>query len=232
MVSKSAYVRLRVCSMCGKEENVRKDNLAEVCGRCSRSIAAASGAAKKRAAAIVSRPKCKNCGEKVKSAKAIFCSVGCKSEHARQDRQCKTCGQTFSLLRSSIGKSTNASGNFCSRKCYNKYLCNGEKTTGRGSQWKRIRGEVISEFPFCAKCGTTKNLQVHHITPFRLTRDNSKENLVPLCAKHHKEIEMMFVETERLGVTPETEMIWRNMIRTRQAATAMALIEVRRNAAA
>lgn len=232
MASNSKYVRQRVCTMCGKEDVVRKDNPAEVCGRCSRSINAASSAAKKRAAAIASRPNCKNCGEKVKSAKAIFCSVKCKSEYAREDRKCKTCGQTFSVTRSSISSNSNASGNFCSRKCYEKYLCNGERTTGRGSQWKRTRDEVIAAFPFCAKCGTTKNLQVHHITPFRLTHDNSKDNLVPLCVKHHKEIEMMFVETERLGVTPETEMIWRNMIRSRQAATAMALMEIRINATA
>lgn len=221
----TGYRRERKCDGCGKIEMVRKDNKASVCGNCSRKISAAKGAKKKHEKAMARRKPCEFCGEKVKRPAARFCSVKCKSDASRVQRQCKHCGSGFSIPRSLIEGSSNSSGNFCTRACYEKYLCNGERTTGRGSQWKKHRDEAIRRFPFCAKCGTTKNLQVHHITPFRLTRDNTQKNLVPLCVKHHKEIEMMFVETERFGVTPETEMIWRNMIRSMQATTAYRIKE-------
>jgi hypothetical protein len=211
-----AYVKYRECVKCKKIELVRKDSKSIQCKSC------ASSAAGKKAAIIkkskVMRNPCKHCGELVKSSKAQFCSLKCKSEHSRIDRQCKQCNKIFSINKSVL--KTNASGNFCSRPCYEKFMCNGERTTGRGSQWNKIRKEVLADFPFCAVCGTTKQLQVHHITPFRISHDNSKDNLVPLCVKHHKWIEMMFVDTERFGVSAETEIIWKNMIRARQSVTA------------
>lgn len=225
-VKVSDYCRERKCDECGNVETVRKDNKAAICGRCLKKRNAIKGAEEKKKIAAESRRECANCAEKVNSARAKFCSVKCKSEYARIERECKHCAKSFSITKSAIKENTNASGNFCSRPCYEKYLCKTGRTTGRGSQWNKIRLEVIRKFPFCAKCGTTKNLQVHHITPFRLTTDNSKENLVPLCTRHHKEIEMMFVETERFGVTQETEMIWRNMIRSMQSVTAYRIKEV------
>lgn len=61
---------------------------------------------------------------------------------------------------------------------------------------------------------------MHHIIPFRLTFDNSQKNLVPLCVKHHKEIEMMFVDTERFGMDKVTKFIWLVMIKGMQQVTA------------
>ena len=46
----------------------------------------------------------------------------------------------------------------------------------------------------CAICDTTEQIHIHHIIPYRLTQDNSCENLVPLCAKHHKIIESKTVK--------------------------------------
>jgi hypothetical protein len=90
---------------------------------------------------------------------------------------------------------------------------------------------VLAGFPFCAVCGTTKRLQVHHIIPFRLTQDNSKANLVPLCVTHHRWIETMFVDTERFGVDACTQEIWRGMIRSKQAVTATTIKEIARELA-
>ena len=50
---------------------------------------------------------------------------------------------------------------------------------------------------------------------------------VETVRKDNKEIEMMFVETERFGVTKDTEMIWRNMIRSMQSVTAFRIKEVK-----
>lgn len=221
------YARNRVCKCCGKSESVRKDNKSTQCKSCSSSAAAKVVAAKRKAEAY--RPPCENCAQPVKSCQARFCSVACKSISARVDRNCKQCGTQFSILKSSLN--TNASGNFCSRPCYERYLCNGGRTTGRGSQWRKIRADVLAGFPFCAVCGTTRNLQVHHIVPFRLTRDNSKENLVPLCITHHRWVETMFVDTERFGVDDCTKEIWRNMIRSKQVVTATRIREIARELA-
>lgn len=212
-----AYERERSCVKCGKIETVRKDNASTQCKSCASSAAGAITGAKRKAEAV--RAPCHNCAQPVKSARAKFCSVSCKSAYAREGRICKTCGSEFEILKSAL--KTNASGNFCSRSCYEVFLCRTDRMTGRGSQWKKIRDAVAKAFPFCGVCGTTKNIQVHHIVPFRLTHDNSPENLIPLCTKHHKWVEMMFVETEAHGADIETQgMIWKNMLRSRQQITA------------
>lgn len=82
--------------------------------------------------------------------------------------------------------------------------------------------------PFCAICGTFKSIQVHHAVPFRLTHDNSQSNLVPLCVKHHRWIETLFVETERVGVPAEAGAVWMSMLRERQMAVAAKIREIAR----
>lgn len=212
-----------LCEDCGTEFTVRKDTRPSVCKRCVSVRGGKSTHGRHR----TPRAECKSCGSTFRASLGYtYCSIECRAQDLKIERDCKNCGDKFHVLKSSISGKTNASGNFCGRKCYENYLCRTERTSGRGSQWSKIRLEVIKSFPHCAVCGTTKNLQVHHITPFRLTRDNSKQNLVPLCLKHHRWIETMFVETERFGVTQETELVWRNMIRSKQTVTASIINEV------
>lgn len=80
--------------------------------------------------------------------------------------------------------------------------------------------EARRRAPFCADCGATKGLQVHHIIPYRLTADNGQDNLVPLCLKHHKVAEMAFLEIERAAMTDleGTKVIMAAEFRARQAA--------------
>lgn len=221
------YQRDRTCAKCGKVEAVRKDNASVQCKACASSAAGAVTALKRKARA--NRKPCRNCAQPVKTARATFCSVECKSSASRTVRECKHCSAEFSVLKSAL--KSNASGNFCSRPCYERYLCKGDRVTGRGSQWNKIRSEVLAGFPFCAVCGTTKNLQVHHIIPFRLTKDNSKANLVPLCTTHHRWVETMFVDTERFGIDAITQEIWRGMIRSKQAITATTIRGIARELA-
>lgn len=203
------------CEDCGTEFSVRKDTHPKVCRHCT-SVRGGRALKGKRA----ETRECRECGKEIyKSSKNTFCSVKCRNDNLRVERICKECGISFEVTKSSISSKTNATGNYCSRKCYEKHLCRTDRITGRGSQWKKRREEVLAIMPFCAICGTTKNLQVHHITPFRITHDNKKENLIPLCTKHHKHIELMFVDAEKYGVNKTTEMIWRNILRTQQLAT-------------
>ena len=118
--------------------------------------------------------------------------------------KCKGCGKVFAYHPSELRRT------YCSRECRRGPNF---KKTGRGSGWKRIRSEAISSQPFCAACGTMKLLQVHHIIPWRLSRDNSQKNLVPLCRSHHKAIEHIFTqfEVDAGPVCGDDLVIWRSM---------------------
>jgi 5-methylcytosine-specific restriction endonuclease McrA len=55
-------------------------------------------------------------------------------------------------------------------------------------QWKRIRAAVRRrDGNACVVCGSTTKLHVHHVTPARLGGDDSMDNLVTLCALHHRQ---------------------------------------------
>lgn len=116
------------------------------------------------------------------------------SARARVLRNCKACGLAFTMPRSLLAGRSNASGNFCSRPCYNSWLRGVGVRHRCGAVWRRRAREVKAANPFCAWCGTRHRLQVHHIVPERLTHDDTDENLIPLCAKHHRWIETMTVE--------------------------------------
>lgn len=196
--------RERVCAECGKVERVRADNMSNRCKSCAASFAGRRGVAAQRDRGMlppspvraVPRLLCEQCGKlfhlppsELAHRAALFCSKACRSASLRVERECVCCGKRFSVLKSSLSGKTNASGNFCSRGCYERWMCDGDRVNGRGSQWRRVRAGVLSAVPFCALCGTTKRLQVHHIVPWRVHRNNSKTNLIPLCVKCHKEIE-------------------------------------------
>jgi hypothetical protein len=55
--------------------------------------------------------------------------------------------------------------------------------------FRLAKERYFSTKQFCAICGTTENINIHHIVPNRITHDQSKENLIPICAKHHPQIE-------------------------------------------
>lgn len=70
----------------------------------------------------------------------------------------------------------------------------GGHTKYRGPGWLTIRQEILERDGYkCTVCGMTQEearanghgLSVHHIVPFEQTQDNSPENLITLCQKHH-----------------------------------------------
>ena len=232
--ARNFWNRERVCVDCGKVELVRKDNKAERCVSCSSRRNASSEAAK--AANIAKKRRvscvCSHCGKTferipshVEGDQATYCSVSCVNENRRVERTCKCCGTIFKIGRSRVYGTSNSSGNFCTRACYEKWLCRTDRTTGRGSQWSRIRASVVARAPFCGWCGTVKKrLQVHHIVPFRLTHDNDNSNLIPLCCSCHKKVELLTVEIEATGITPvEMSAVMNTFLRQRQVATAAVL---------
>lgn len=58
----------------------------------------------------------------------------------------------------------------------------------RSACWPKTRATYIAKHPRCEACGTTDDLEVHHIVPFHT--DASKEcdltNLITLCRRDHQ----------------------------------------------
>jgi 5-methylcytosine-specific restriction protein A len=58
------------------------------------------------------------------------------------------------------------------------------------TQWRRLRKKILKEQPNCSRCGSTENLQVHHIIPPRGNEDlfYDESNLTTICATCHRVI--------------------------------------------
>jgi hypothetical protein len=224
--------RLRTCSECGVTEHVRCDNLSKRCRRCAARASGMRGIESRRSRRLLTQCEC--CGAQfptTASAQARgadrYCSRDCLERARRVDRTCKFCGTTFSVPRSVLSSRTNSAGNFCSKSCYHSHLCRTERVTGRGSRWRAARTGALRRAPFCAVCGTLSRLDVHHIIPFRLTHDNDQTNLVPLCKKHHKVVETIFLELENVETDLRRLQFWfLNVLGEHQSATRSLLLEL------
>ena len=223
--------RVRICDCCGKTESIRKDNRSTTCLSCSCRRNGEKGWEVLRSRTPVAT--CSNCGKQFKRSKSTmqtaekYCSLDCRRSHKKVTRECLACGQSFLVTRSVLSGRTNSSGNFCCRNCYASWLCKPDRVSGRGSQWEKARRETLAKQPFCAFCGTFKFLQVHHIVPFRLTQDNSRRNLIPLCRKCHKQVEWVTTQVEVAGFGHGgIGRVLRRALRYRQTLTLIKLREI------
>jgi hypothetical protein len=219
--SRNRGMRLRTCAECGKAEEVRADNPATRCRACGSRPALAQG--HRARSAKRNHETCRHCGRVFPappSNRQHFCSRACQRAEQSVERTCATCGGSFRIARSVLSGGTNASGRFCSRSCYERHLCRTPRVNGRGSRWKTIRRAALRQTPFCAFCGKTTHLQVHHIIPFRLTRDNSQTNLIPLCRACHKRVESVFHDVEAVDPPlPVTKLVLFCSIHARRTVT-------------
>ena len=57
----------------------------------------------------------------------------------------------------------------------------------RSGKWRAVEQRFLKRHPKCAVCGSTVNVNAHHVIPFHV--DPSKElkqsNLISLCRDHH-----------------------------------------------
>ena len=70
-----------------------------------------------------------------------------------------------------------------------KFVGTKRKSYGSWNSWRRLREVVLKRDKYiCEYCGA-KASDVHHIIPYRYSEDNSLDNLISLCKKHHISIE-------------------------------------------
>lgn len=200
-LNRNAWNRERTCIDCGAVELVRKDNPHTRCFSCGARIRQALSTEVRRARTLFRICEC--CGKRFGSYRSStrrigkFCSLACRRSGMSVQRQCKECSTEFRVPRSALGDNTNTSGNFCCRACYARWLARPDRDDSPGPPWQKIRDEIVARWPFCAECGTSNNLEVHCIVPYRLTQDSSPQNLVALCKEHHVLAERAFRAEER-----------------------------------
>jgi hypothetical protein len=140
------------------------------------------------------------------------------------------CGAAFTVPLRTVQGTSNSSGNFCRRPCYNRWLAQTPPESSRGRLWKPISVEVVRQAPFCAWCGTLqrgkRRLQVHHIIPYRLTKNNDPSNLIPLCPRCHKMIETATKVVETDGGVKLIQDYFATVLRFRQQATRRLLVQI------
>lgn len=152
--------------------------------------------------------------------KKHYCSKSCYFDSRRVKRQYLNCKIEFLISIGKITDKTNSSGNYCSRTCYEKILCQPNRISSRGWQWNKIRKESLKRAPFCALCGALSKLHVHHIVPYRINQDNQQRNLVPLCCRCHKRVEISTQRVERSGISPEDlHLAFWSILKEHQSAT-------------
>ena len=183
------------CSYCGKEFpkkiSMSRKNWDEKIKYCSRSC---YWKAKPKPPCI-----CVVCGKEFKPTGASFsavkyCSQDCFGISCRKPYPpCEVCGKP-------VRKHSNK---YCSRKCFNLgyvgekvYNYVGENFRKDASpldyaSWFKTASEIRARDIVCQHCGKTASengraLDVHHIIPYRISKDNQPSNLVTLCRACHK----------------------------------------------
>ena len=111
---------------------------------------------------------------------------------------CDWCGKEFTRPLSNFRGKHSFCSHPCSAKWWSEFGLHGEKhpnyINGKGNiygdNWVSIRDSVLKETDNkCKLCTSSKNIDVHHIIPFKFFHDpqiaNRKENLIALCRKCH-----------------------------------------------
>jgi 5-methylcytosine-specific restriction endonuclease McrA len=65
-----------------------------------------------------------------------------------------------------------------------------KKQRGRETEreWQRVRREVLARDGHrCRFCGTADKVEVHHLKPRSLGREDTTANCLALCAEHHRD---------------------------------------------
>jgi hypothetical protein len=145
-----------------------------------------------------------------------FCSMKCRDLHKNETRSCDFCGGEFTVNKCVIRRGRLA-GRFCSAKCYSDFAAGsanpnwrGGGSYTRGADWVQIRRSIRKRDNYtCQRCGKpekSRRHDVHHKIPWRISQDNSPENLITLCMNCHRTVEPTPKVVSNLRSTPTASM--------------------------
>jgi len=100
----------------------------------------------------------------------------CTFANTNEQRICPVCTKSFTVARR-VKKQT------CSRSCANTFFRSGESSNNWNPDQYRTTC-FLHHKKECVVCGESKVLDVHHYDGNR--KNNSVENLIPLCPTHHR----------------------------------------------
>ena len=158
---------------------------------------------------------CTVCGQvfyvpahRVKSAS--YCSTRCyfagrwDASH-RETRHCLICRAAFNVeasdRRTCCGKACQAKRKSELHRGARSGFWRGGKTAPYVGEWRERKREVLArDGGRCVLCGATDRPQVHHIVPYRYSRDHSLANLATLCRPCHSREELRVNRESRRGL--------------------------------
>lgn len=148
-------------------------------------------------------PQCSQPFQHWRSTPRRFCSRRCAgTAPVRVQKSCVVCGSAYDVVPSRAGKTK-----CCSFGCLIQYNAEKNRLKGREAKnrtarpsWRARRAEILARDNYkCRDCGTAENLTVHHIVPWRRTRDDSPHNLISLCRRCHSRVEPRSAASRRGG---------------------------------
>ena len=136
--------------------------------------------------------------------KHIFCSRKCANiwrlgrkipnREKKVIKICKNCSKEYKVIKYREDKSS-----YCSLQCEKEsYKGSGNPNYKGGISpyydndevWQNIRKEALERDNYkCIICNKERNLEVHHIIPYRLIGKHELDNLVTLCEDDHHKFE-------------------------------------------
>ena len=193
-----------VCRRCGRSFGVAPGEINSNARRGRRGRSYCSWACRKPA-----RPmsQCTACGvsfyhpQVSASRRRKYCSQACAGvARARVAVTCVVCFQGYEVIPSRVGKTK-----CCSFDCLIKYVAAKNTQSGLDARnrcgrkaWRVARVAALErDGGCCVRCESADDLTVHHIVPWRQTRDDSVGNLVTLCRACHYRVEYLGAELPR-----------------------------------
>lgn len=137
---------------------------------------------------------------KARTGQPFYCSKRCWKSHTTRQFNCEVCDKRVVVPNSSEKR------RFCGHHCYGRWVTDnyfGEKhhswkggVSFRGEDWLRQRRRCLRRDGYrCRNCHKHRDelgprqISVHHRRKYRLTLDNSLDNLVTLCMTCHPLVE-------------------------------------------
>jgi len=152
---------------------------------------------------------CPQCGKEFRAqparltnGKDKYCSRECSNQAQRRRIGvfCANCGKAIDKKPADIGRTAHQ---FCTLECFhawyigpNHFAWRGGGASRRGLGWADVKRIVKARDKICQRCGA-KKADVHHVIPYRITHDNSPENLILLCRSCHAKADAALRKQER-----------------------------------